>query len=153
LKDRVASKWEFLLDQKPVPILEHLLQECSKLFAKELSSWPPVLEDASPEVHALLAANPLAPSADLMREAFRLARWDLQREHDAYDDYIRNQRWLERGLTHADKPMLLFLSRFIDEQLLGLGEATHGRVNRPSMLRVLDLTAAAVLKSRPDATN
>ena len=33
--------------------------------------------------------------------------------------------------------MILFLSRFISEQLLALGEATEGRVNRPRMLDAL----------------
>ena len=36
--------------------------------------------------------------------------------------------------------MLLFLSRFMAEQLLGLAEATEGRVTRPHLLDVLDRT-------------
>jgi hypothetical protein len=135
----MASKWDLLLKQKPVPVADHLLSECSKLFATELSKWPPEVDGAQlPEK---------APGAEVMRVAFRLARWDLAREHDAYDDYMRNQRWVTEGLTPADKPTLLFMSRFIEEQLLALNEATEGRVDRPAMLRVLDLTERAVLKA------
>jgi hypothetical protein len=142
----VPSKWEALLDQKPVPLSEHLLVECSKLFARDLAVWPPEVEDVSGAAAALLAGDPARPTGELLREAFRLARWDLAREHEAYDDYMRNARWGAEGLTESDKPMLLFLSRLIEEQLLSLGEATQGRVDRKGMLRVLDLTERAVLK-------
>ena len=142
----MPSRWDAVLDQKPVPLAEHLLLECSKLFAKDLQAWPPPVEELTPEAAALLVSEPKRPGADLLREAFKLARWDLQREHDAYDDYMRNQRWSEAELTAADKPMLLFMSRFIEEQLLSLSEATEGRVDRKAMLRVLDLTERAVLK-------
>ncbi|MBL8949593.1 MAG: hypothetical protein JNK82_02375 [Myxococcaceae bacterium] len=142
----MPSKWDAVLESKPVPLGEHLLTECSKLFASELAKWPPPVTEATGDAAALLAGEPAKPSWQLMREAFRLARWDLGREHDAYDDYMRNQRFLEAGVAPADKPMLLFVSRLIEEQLLGLGEATEGRVDRKAMLRVLDLTERAVVK-------
>ena len=149
----VANKWEAVLDQKPVPLLEHLLQESARLFANDLCAWPPRVEEPTAEVAALIAARPTAPDAATWLTSFRLARWDLQREHEAYDDFMRNKRWAEAGLTEADKPLFLFLSRLISEQLLALGEATQGRVNRQALLRVLDLTERAVLKEGLDATN
>ena len=88
----------------------------------------------------LLAEAPLAPDARLYREAFVLTRFDLGREIEASDDYLRNQRWMSTGLGAKDKGMMLFLSRFMAEQLLGLLEATEGRVNRPHLLDVLDRT-------------
>ena len=142
----MPSKWDAVLEQKPVPLSEHLLVECSKLFARDLSTWPPPLDEVAGSAAALLAGQPARPGEGLMREAFRLARWDLTHALDAYDDYMRNQRWAEAGLTAADKPMLLFMSRFIFEQLQGLVEATEGRVNRKALLRVLDLTERAVVK-------
>lgn len=142
----MPSKWDAVLEAKPVPMTEHLLVECSKLFARELSTWPPQVDEVSGAPAALLASEPARPRAELLREAFQLARWELARDHDAYDAYMRNGRWSEAGLTTADKPMLLFMSRLIEEQLLALGEATQGRVNRQAMLRVLDLTERAVLK-------
>jgi hypothetical protein len=142
----MPSKWDAVLDSKPVPLTEHLLRECSKLFARDLTRWPLEVEEPSGSAAALLISDPPRPSESVLREAFKLARWDLQREHAAYDDYMRNQRWAEAGLQGAEKPMLLFMSRVIEEQLLSLGEATQGRVNRQAMLRVLDLTERAVLK-------
>jgi hypothetical protein len=145
----MPSKWDAVFDLKPVPVTEYVLVECSKLFAKDLSTWPPPIDDVTGSAAALLASEPPPPSARLMREAFKLARWDLARELDAYDEYMRNERWGEAGLIAAEKPMLLFMSRFIEEQLLGLGEATKGRVDRKAMMRVLELTERAMARAAP----
>ena len=138
----MASRWEHLLEQKPIPISEHVLNEVAKLLAKDLDAWPPPLEELDPvagqQFADVLAPGKPRPSLLAYLEALRLARWELGRELDAYDDYIRNRRWLERGLGPDDKPVLLFLSRWVEEQLLGLGEATFGRIKRAQMLACVD---------------
>lgn len=138
------SKWDLVLEQKPITIQEHLLEEVSKLFAADLAAWPPEIEAfdevTGQKLAALLADAPLRPDPRLYVEAFALTRLDLGRELEAYDDYLRNHRWLTSGLAAKDKPMLLFLSRFMSEQLLGLREATHGRLSRAHLLDVLGRT-------------
>jgi hypothetical protein len=138
------SKWDLILDQKPIPLLTHLLEEVAKIFATDLARWPPQVEDFDPQtahkLTDLLAENPLAPDPRLYREAFVLTRFDLGRELEASDDYLRNQRWMASGLPAKDRGMLLFVSRFMAEQLLGLAEATEGRVTRPHLLDVLERT-------------
>lgn len=129
------SKWDLILGSKPVPVLTHLLEEVAKLFSTDLLVWPPKVEE--PDGVSVLAENPPRPPALLYRGAFALTRFDLAREVDAYDDYLRNQRWLGEGLSAKDKPMLLFLTRFMTEQLLGFAEATEGRVKRHHLLEVL----------------
>lgn len=134
------SKWDLILDRKPVPILDHLVEEIARLFASDLAAWPPSVEELEPKVAALLIESPARPPLALYRHAFALTRLDLGRELEAYDDYLRNQRWLEAGLAAKDRPMLLFLSRFMTEQLLALGEHTQGRITRARMLDVLERT-------------
>jgi hypothetical protein len=51
---------------------------------------------------------------------------------------MRNKRYLERGLAPTDRLVLLFLNRWMVDHMLGLGEATEGRVNRRLMLQCLD---------------
>lgn len=144
----LPTRWDQILEQKPVPVLEHLLEELSKLFAGDLEKWPPPIDDFDPATGATTAAllrdSPLRPDARLYREAFKLSRFDLSRQLDAQADYVRNQRWLEAGLAAKDRAMLLFLSRFMVEQVLALGEATHGRVDRAGMLEVLARTERRV---------
>ncbi|NPC51403.1 hypothetical protein HPC50_30565, partial [Corallococcus exiguus] len=78
------------------------------------------------------------PDPAVYTEALRLAKWDLAREFDAFDDYVRNKRYLERGLAPDDRVPLLFLTRWLTEQMLGLGESTQGRIKRPLMRECLD---------------
>lgn len=138
------SKWERVLNSKPLPVLEHLLDEAARLFATDLSAWPPSIDEfdpaTGPTVATLIRETPERPDARLYAEAFRLTRIDLSRELEAYDDYFRNQRYLESGLEPKDKGLLLFVSRFMAEQLLGLSEATAGRVSRPKLLEILEKT-------------
>lgn len=135
------TRWDLVLDQKPIPVIEHLLEEASRLFANDLAVWPPEVTEFDPQtgaqVERLLLDHPQRPSRRVYAEAFRLTRWDLGRDFEASAEYWRNDRHLEAALTPADKPMILFLSRFITEQLLALGEATEGRVTRPRMLDAL----------------
>ncbi len=138
----MASRWEHLFETKPVPLIEHLLEEVAKLLAKDLQQWPPPVQELDLEVGgqyaALFTEPPPRPARAVYDEALRLSRWELAREHDAYDEYMRNKRYLERGLVQADRLPLLFLNRWMVDQMLGLGEATGGRVNRRHMLQCLE---------------
>ncbi|MHB8877459.1 MAG: hypothetical protein ACYC8T_27520 [Myxococcaceae bacterium] len=138
----MPSRWDRILETRPVPILDHLLDEVARLVAKELAGWPlPFVEldpAAARQFEAVLAPGSPRPGDAVFTESFRLARWELERDTAAYDEYMRNRRWLAHGLAPADKEALLFVSRWLVEQLLCLGESTAGRVNRPKMLDCLD---------------
>ena len=138
----MPSRWDHLLDRKAVPLLDHLVDEAGRLLAAELRRWPlPVQEveaTARAKLGTLLAVDSPRPAEPVFAEALRLVRWDLAREHEAYDDYVRNQRYLERGVAEPDKPALLFISRWVLEQLLALSEATEGRVDRRALTRVVE---------------
>lgn len=148
------TRWELILNQKPIPLMAHLLEEVSRLFAKDLLTWPPPIAAFDPSTGALLQAvlaqRPLPPDARHYTQAFLLSRWDLERSFAAVDDYWRNQRHLESGLTAQDKPLLLLLARFVSEQLLSLQEATEGRVSRPLLIDVLTKAERQVLHSLRD---
>lgn len=149
----MSSRWDYLFEAKPVPILDHLLEEVAKLLAKDLSKWPPPIEeldlDAGGTFAPLFLEAPPHPSPAVYTEALRLSRWELEREFDAYDDYMRNKRYLERGLAPTDRLALLFLNRWLVEQMLGLGEATEGRVKRPMMRLILDKLEARLRLVQP----
>lgn len=138
----MSSRWERILDSKPIPVIEHLKDEVAKLLTKDLATWPPQMMDVDPDYAArnvsTLGPDAKKPEPKVFLEAVRLTKWDLDREFDAYDDYIRNERFIERGLAATDKPVLLLLQRWLTEQLLALGEATEGRIKRKDMLDVLD---------------
>ena len=133
-----------------MPLLDHLVDEAARLLASELRRWPLAVEEVDPATGAdlapLLEPGSRRPPDVVFQEALRLAGWDLAHEHDAYDDYIRNRRYAGHGIADADRPALLFIARWLMEQLFALAHATEGRVDRRALARVLaglerDLTA------------
>jgi hypothetical protein len=138
----MSTRWERLLDQKPTPLLEHLLDEVARLLDEELKAWPLNVEELDTATGGhfadFLTGDAKRPPREVFSEARRLARWDLERATDRVDDYFKNRRYLEAGLTDTERPALLFVSRWLLEQLLSLAEATSGRVKRADLLRVLD---------------
>ena len=144
----MPSRWDLVLDSKPVPIVEHLLDEVAKLLAADLDRWPLPVVDLDPEsgrkFAALVKPGSRRPEEAVFEEAFRVARWELQREIDASAEYFRNRRHTERGLTEEARTPILFISRWLVEQLLSLREHTHGRVTRDQLVQCLE----RVIRSR-----
>ena len=145
------DRWSWVLEQKPRPVLEVLKDEVARLLEQELRRWPLPLEEIDPayaERHAAaLAPDAPRPALPVYPQAFRLARWELEREVLAVDDYFRNDRYLELGLGPQDKSALLVLSRWLTEQALALAEATGGRVKRPDLVDILVRTERLWLSS------
>jgi hypothetical protein len=138
----MSNRWERLLEQKPIPVREHLLDEVARLLDKELKSWPLSIEELDTATGGRFAGfvtgESKRPPEEAFAEARRLTRWELDRATEAFDEYFRNRRYTDAGLTDAHRPALLFLSRWLLEQLLSVGEATQGRLKRADMARVLD---------------
>lgn len=138
----MSGRWERILDQKPVPLQQHLLDEAAHLLLGELGRWPlPVQEiDAHTggRMVQLLGPDAPRPTPAVFPAALQLVRWDLGREHEAYDEYMRNRRYQEAGIPERERPALLLVSRWILEQLFSLSDATGGRVDRHALLALVD---------------
>jgi hypothetical protein len=138
----MSNRWERLLDTKPIPIQEHLLDEVARLLEAELRGWPLNVEELDVATGRgfvdFLSKETPRPPKEVFTEALRLTRWELERATDALDDYFRNRRYQQAGVVEAGRPALLFVTRWLLEQLLSLGEATAGRVKRKDMAHVLD---------------
>ena len=138
----MSNRWERILDQKPVPLQQHLLDEAAKLLLVELERWPLPVEEidamTGSGIAEFLSPDAPRPSPAVYPAALRLVRWELEREHDAYDDYMRNRRYQEAGIADRERPVLLFVSRWLLEQLDELSDATEGRVDRRALLELVD---------------
>jgi len=138
----MSNRWERILDQKPVPLQQHLLDEAARLLLDELERWPLPVEELDARTGGgmvgLLGPDAPRPSPAVFPAALRLVRWELGREHEAYDDYMRNRRYQEVGIPEHERPALLLVSRWVLEQLLSLSEATGGRVDRRALLGVVE---------------
>ena len=147
----MSDRWERILDQKPVPLQQHLLDEAARLLLDELGRWPLPVEEIDPQtgggVAELLAPDAPAPSPAVFPASLQLVRWELAREHDAYDDYMRNRRYLEVGIVEGERPVLLLVSRWVLEQLLALSEATEGRIDRRGLLGVVERLERGLIRA------
>jgi hypothetical protein len=150
----VSDRWDRVLEQKPISLQEHLLDEASKLLLVELRQWPLPIQEVDEQTGAgiaeLLAPDAPRPSPAVLAVALKLTRWDLEREHDAYDDFMRNRRYQEAGITDRERPVLLLVSRWVLEQLSALSDATEGRIDRHALLRLVDRLESGLARS-PDA--
>ena len=132
------SRWDHLFELKPKPLAVHVVEEVARLIAQDLSQWPPPVVEWSTEADrrkysALFSANAVRPGPETLREAFKLARWEMQRDVQAIDDYMTEERWRTAGVSDDDFLALLFLHQWLVEQMLALSEATEGRVRRPQL--------------------
>ena len=139
----MSSKWDFLLESKPKELQQHLLDEVAKLLAKDLEAFPPPVQEwadstEGQRLQALFANELSRPTPALYRMAFQLARWELQREHEAMAEFIRNERYREEAPEAHAKQVLLFLERWLTEQLYELNEAVEGRLSRKQLISCLD---------------
>ncbi len=138
----MSHRWERILDRKPIPLEQHLLDEAARLLLGELERWPlPVAEidlGTGAGLVELLAPDAPRPSPAVYPAALRLVRWELEREHEAYDEYMRHRRYQQAGGPERDRAALLLVSRWVLEQLLELSEATGGRVRRRALLGLVD---------------
>ena len=145
------SKWDRLLDQRPKPLTTHLLDEVAKLLSKDLAKFPPPIEgfeSASAEARFRpLFDEPTRPSDDVFRVAFHLARLEIAREIEAVDDYMRNSRYKSLAPSPRDYLAMLFLSRWLTEQMLGLREAVQTRVPREKLVECLSNVERQLLGS------
>lgn len=148
----MASRWDYILDQKPKAAVEHLLDEVAKLLAKDLKAFPPPIDGfeqaAAEERFRPLFEEPRArPADDVYRVSFSLARMELRREIEAIDDFMRNQRYLSFAPSKRDYLAMIFVSRWLTEQMLSLSEAVHSRVPRHKLVECLERAERLLLGS------
>lgn len=141
----MSSRWDFVYDLKPVALEEHLLDEVAKVLSEELSSWPlPVsgwnLPGDEARFSRLLGPGSRRPDPPTFVAAFRLARMELSREILQIDDFMRNERWREHTDAGDGYEAMILVSRYLTEQMLALGEATEGRLNRAKLVSCLAQT-------------
>jgi hypothetical protein len=134
-------RWDHLYDAEKQPTREVILARFAEELADRLRSWPPArVEWVSEELRARHAAGLAAPPRDeVLRLGLELARLDLLREQEAFDEAMRNRApLLCRDPGEASALQLLVL--YVEEECLSLKEWAEGaRLTRPDLAHALDL--------------
>jgi hypothetical protein len=133
-------RWDFLYDRQKQPVKAYILERFAEELARELSAWPPpFVEWVTEELRARYAAGAAErPRDDVLRLALELARLDLLREYQAYEQ--RLDREGHRLRTPAESAALHLLVALVTERCLALKEHAEGaRLLREDLAGMLDL--------------
>ena len=138
MRDR---RWDHLYDLQKQPVKEVILARFADELADRLRAWPPAdLEWLSDELRARHAAGlATRPRDEVLRLALELARLDLLREHEAYDEAMRN-RAPAACPAPGELAALQLLALYVGEECLGLKDWAEGsKLTRTDMAHAVDL--------------
>lgn len=141
-------RWDFLYDVHKRPVREVILERFSEELARELEAWPPASAEWASEAAARRFAAGMAgpPRPQVLRLALALARLDLGREHDAFEERMRN----EADATcsgKGEREALQLLVVFVTERCLALKEHAEGaRLSRADLVRAVELAERRIFR-------
>jgi hypothetical protein len=134
-------RWDHLYDLKAQPVKEVVLARFAEELADRLRAWPPAdVEWLSEDLRLRYAAGLSGPPREeVLRLGLELSRLDLLREHEPYDELMRNRAPVVcRG--PAEEAALQLLVLYVGEECLSLKEWADGaRLTRPDLARAVDL--------------
>jgi len=122
-------------------VKEVVLERFAEELAERIRAWPsPDVEWLSEDLRRRLGAGLAGPPRDeVLRLGLELARLDLLREHEAFDEAMRN-RAPRICQGPADEAALQLLVLYVGEECLSFKEWAEGaRLSRPDLARAVEL--------------
>jgi hypothetical protein len=144
-------RWDFLYDRRKQPVKELILERLAEELARDLSAWPPPVEEWVDEALRRRWAAGLAerPRDEVVRLALELARLDLARELEAMDRLMETEA-PKRWRTPAEEAAGHLLVRFVTEVCLSLKEWAEGaRLTRADLARAVRLAEERLFRVVP----
>jgi hypothetical protein len=140
------GRGDWLEGIKRQTLAEAITLEAARQLADEVLAWPPAVEWQDARVRAEFAGLGPAPELAAITMGFTLARWELERELEAIDHAMRNDRLGRLGPEGALAAR--FLWRWLPEWLLELKERCTGRLTRGELVSCLDLAERRIIGHR-----
>jgi hypothetical protein len=120
-------RWDHLYDLRRQPVKDVIVERFAEELAGRLGAWPPAdVEWLTEDLRRRWAAGLEGPPRkEVLRLALELARLDLTREHEAFDEAMRNRApGVCRGAAEAAALQLLVL--YVTEECLAMKEWAEG---------------------------
>jgi hypothetical protein len=134
-------RWDHLYDARKQPVKEVILSRFAEELATRLRAWPPAdVEWLTEDLRLRYAAGLALPlREEVLRLGLELARLDLLREHDAFDEVMRNRAPMTcQG--PAEQAALQLILLYVGEECLSLKDWAEGaKLTRPDLARAVDL--------------
>jgi hypothetical protein len=134
-------RWDYLYDREKQPVKEVILARFAEELATRLRAWPPAeVEWLSEDLRLRYAAGLSGPPRDeVLRLGLELARLDLLREHEPFDEVMRNRAPVVCR-DPAEQAALQLLLLYVGEECLSLKDWAEGaKLTRPDLARAVDL--------------
>ena len=138
MRDR---RFDHLYDLQKQPVKEVVLSRFAEELADRLRAWPPPdVEWLSEELRRRHAAGLQAPPRDeVLRLGLELSRLDLLREHERFDEAMRNRAPVVCQAP-AEVAALQLVVLYVGEECLSLKEWAEGaKLTRADLARAVDL--------------
>jgi len=137
------NPYEWLYATESQPLKEYVLDEVAKHLAKAVEHFPPAIEEWENDelrlrFEAIVARGIRRPALDVVRVGLKLYRWELERDLEAIDRYVRGERGAELGLADEDVELALFLYRFWMDQTLAFKEYAGNKFRWSELLGLAD---------------
>ncbi len=147
------GRYDWLYELKPVPLKDKVMDEVARHVARDLRGWPPPVEEWLSEKErarfAPLYDDPVRPDDSLLRYACRIVRLELNREYEAIDYEMRNERWREHGSSERDGESMQLLVRWLVDVLLAVREHSGQRLTRRDLMEIVDRIESMVARNEP----
>jgi hypothetical protein len=134
-------RFDYLHDLRKQPVKDVIVDRFAGELAERLSAWPPAdVEWVTDELRRRWAAGlETRPRDEVMRLGLELARLDLLREHEAFEEAMRN-RAPRTCQGPAEESALQLLVLYVGEECLALKEWAEGaRLTRADLARAVEL--------------
>lgn len=147
------NQYQWLYDTQTQPLKTYVLDEVAKLLAGAVEQWPPKLEqwereDQRARFEPLLAQVREPPGQRVIAAALQLYRWELEREVELIDRYMRGEHWQEHRLGPMELETVLFLWQYWTDQTLAFKEYAQGKFRQSELLGLADRLESRLLHAR-----
>jgi hypothetical protein len=148
----VSSRWDWLYEVQPRLVKDVVLERVARELGDEIDRWPPRIEsweteEARVRFQPLMEGRMGRPPRGPLRLALRLSRWDLQREYEIIDAYMKGEHFREDAPGPYDFDLAMFIWRYLVDQILAFKEYAGSRFSRDDLCTVVDQLEKRLLET------
>jgi hypothetical protein len=148
----MTGRWDYLVDRKPQPLTDYVLDQFADRLARELEAWPPGidewLDEALRQRFRTAIERPSAPPLDTLRVGCEMARRELLREYELIDAFWRSGRQRELVADELEATSAHFVTRFLVDAALGFQELAKDKFNRGELVVLLEKVEDRLLRGQ-----
>jgi hypothetical protein len=134
------GRWDRFHEARRQAVDDWLADEVVKVLTADLRQWPPPIAlwndlQVRERYEDALAPECPRPPLPVFRAAFQLARWEMEREYEAIDHYVRNDRAATATANPRERICLRLLHAWLTDSCLEILEASP--LKRPKLVECL----------------